>query len=1510
MDFQESLGALFRAGVELDFKSQYPRPKPITHLLPGHPKKEEAKINFLVDDEMFINRGPYSHGPMTGRKVNSDHTSFEARLSEADYAWLTEHRVQHVPIVPAAGYLELVLQAFEGAPIFIEALEFLSPCPIREKPVKLHTTLHPVESSPDEYTVTMISRSFENESETTLHCRGRVRRLAAGKMPDTPSTLKEILESGYSPDTIISGDHLYSRNEDIMGKAFEYGPRFRNIEEIRHDSKTKQCLFDISLDEDQWRTAGEEGYVLHPRIGDSVLQVYLRFLVKVPHIQATPYRMENVTFLGRPPSPRITCYTDRDFNADFSIVDRWGQFDLRHGEQELGSISLYDRDTGMLFAHIGNYISLHRKTRKPDIVASKLTVHWQPKFVPPALELLGDLPENKSVQTALIAALEQGSLGHPYACRVAELSGSRAPEETFLPSLQPYLSSADAQTEYWMIADTSDSAHAHFDAFRHYESPIRFDSLDRYEAEKDGLVMDAGLLRPSAVELVLLHNEAASFGAKPWPLCQQLLVAGGLALVLHEADETVDAGVGWEKLQTGAGWTLLQSPNEYSGVNAQVAHRSPRWVIGDGDSWAAEWADLFDPSTVHLFEDTDAASTDFSNLEEVPHAPGIEAIEFFCGADPADPTGELVSNRLIAFLQALLPYRTQHATRDCTLSVVTRGVTCTVDELRGSALWGAIRSIEIELQGENARLDLRLVDIQQVGDLEVLRSLDCSGFRERELAIRDGRLWVPRITRLRRYVPELPKDSDAPYALGFDKPGQIDGLYMSTVNLRELGPTDVEIEIAAAALNFRDIMVALGLLPELAYEYSALGETVGVEASGVVRRVGLDVTRFEVGDEVVFVEGGCIGNRIVKDEVSVFHKPKNFDIVQASATQSAHQTTYTALIHLARLRKGQRVLIHSAMGGVGQVAIALAKHVGAEFYTTAGNPEKRAQLMAMGAKGAFDSHSYDWYDDLMDATDGEGVDVVLNSLSGHHITLCLKAIRAGGWHCELGKVDIFADSTMSMRVFRKNLRFVAIDSDRMILDDPLLTYELTQECLDLQSEGVIPPLPLTIFPYAEYKKALRLMAAGKHQGKIVLKAPSDAGDPGFPIADFRPFLDAEGTYLVTGGFGELGVCLMGFLTQFGARHITLMDRDPARRRSEDWLRQKSSIWKLGKHSELEIVSGDVENEEDVRRAVAGLKRPLKGVFHLAGALEGRLLMNITPSAQRTVFGPKATGAWHLHNATAHLPLDHFVLFSSVASTFGNAGQIGYSAANAFVDALASWRRSRGLPALAFNLTGLSDTGMASRSLHVVRMIKAAGIRPANRNLAFANLHYAMVAMGDTDHLVTGLFSRPPWNVNSPDYLRNGQLMVNKDGFKTEGGSALTIESVIAQISAKVADLCGDHGDQFEEPLASFGLTSVTVAELIAFLQMQFDHQVGALELMTASSISSLALAIVQKEERDDASESVQDTEEARQDLHEYGQATRRPSAFANALEDYFTNGTKTDRAYSGNGMPSDYAVPV
>ena len=177
------------------------------------------------------------------------------------------------------------------------------------------------------------------------------------------------------------------------------------------------------------------------------------------------------------------------------------------------------------------------------------------------------------------------------------------------------------------------------------------------------------------------------------------------------------------------------------------------------------------------------------------------------------------------------------------------------------------------------------------------------------------------------------------------------------------------------------------------------------------------------------------------------------------------------------------------MGGVGQAAIALAKHVGAEIYATAGSEEKREQLRALGVRAAFDSHSFDWYSGVMEATGGEGVDVVLNSLAGRHITLCLEALRPGGWHCEIGKVDIYADNALSLSAFRKNLRFAAIDIDRLMSDDPELARELSQACMDLLEQGAVPPLPVTCFGYGDHAQALRLMTTGQHTGKLVLKAP-------------------------------------------------------------------------------------------------------------------------------------------------------------------------------------------------------------------------------------------------------------------------------------------------------------------------------------------------------------------------------------------------------------------------------------
>ena len=905
---------------------------------------------------------------------------------------------------------------------------------------------------------------------------------------------------------------------------------------------------------------------------------------------------------------------------------------------------------------------------------------------------------------------------------------------------------------------------------------------------------------------------------------------------------------------------------------------------------------LFDSPEVSAIPFANLADDRIGALADWPAATDLQAIDIFCGSDPHDPTGEKLVARLVAFVKALIPFRVAQARCPCRLTVVTRRAALEVEDPRASAVWGAFRSINQEIAadvGTEAQIDFRLVDLDAPEDLQTLAYLGTCDLRERELAVRHNQVWTPRLISIRERSPFVPADEETPYRLVLDNPGQIGGLQMKTYQPASLGPHDVEIDVAAAALNFRDVMVTLGLLPALSYERSALGRTVGMEASGIVRRVGNAVRACRVGDAVAFTQGGCITNRAVVNEHLVFAKPASLSMEEAASVLSVYVTAYYSLIHLARLRKGQRVLIHSAMGGVGQAAIALAKHAGAEIYATAGSESKREQLRALGVRAAFDSHSYDWYDELMVATGGEGVDVVLNSLAGRHITLCLEALRPGGWHCEIGKVDIYSDNALSLSVFRKNLRFAAIDIDRMMSDDPVLAHELSQECMNLLEQGAVPPLPITSFPYRDYAQALRLMTTGQHTGKLVLQAPEEPSDHALPIVDLRPFLDPDATYLVTGGMGGFGKLLLPYLASAGARHLTLMDRDPQRRRNVDWVRKTSALWYLTEEEEIDIdiVQGDVAEEADVRRCIAELQRPLKGVFHLAGTLDDCLLTDLTNESLAKVFAPKARGALNLHLATANCPLDHFVLFSSIASTLGNPGQVNYSAANGFLDGLAAFRRRQGLPALCYNLAAVAEAGMASRNLHVLRITRSSGMPPISADFAITNLDYAMRSMDDQDHLITALFARPPLTVDSPDYMRTGRMLSNPDAFAVDTGGQLTLDTVVDQIASKVAELCGHDEGGVEEPLSSFGLTSISVAELGGFIRMQFNYQVSALELMTTASSLSLAQDIIHGKKDVEEDQAETDATELETDsLADQQRVRRAPSAFANTLADHFPPG--------------------
>ena len=1498
LDFQEALGALFRAGVELEFAGNYPRPEPIAHLLPGHPRSEQKLADEMADDEYNSDGGQYFHGPMVGRRIPSNHILFESRLSESDFPWLAGHRVHYVPIIPAAGYIELILQALEGVPVHFEVLEFLQPCSIPKVPIRLQTALFPAASSTGEFTFEISSRPYESDSSSETHCRGKVRWLNDDFRVDVPCHLAKIDKTAYEP-FVLSGqsDEYYEHVEARLDNTFQYGSFFRTIQSIEVKRSFNQSAFfsEIQMDENLWSDGRKEGYVISPPMMDGGLQLFLLNLMKGSDFFSMPLRAENVTFFRAPTSPRLTCRVTEP-PEKWSDVNELGQMAIRYGERQGGGVSFYDSATGEIVVHIDKYFFFGTNPKWNELQRSRHLISWQPKFIHGDEPIAERLMVGEIDPTALIATL---AIRDPERCRVlhiVEFAGSREPDQTILKSCIDFLTQLKIESEYWLVSDKEENARVHYDAFHRNDASLRFEILDQANQEKpDG----CGLLRPAAAEIVFLHRDAVEFKPEDWRFMRRVMVGGGLLLAFHDEQDTLEPGAEWSILRTEGKKTLLQASYFYWDSLSAPKLPAPRWIVGETDSWAKDWATLLEEPSVHIFSDRSIAIDEFHSIEFWPQAAELQAIDFFCGCNMEDPTGERVVSRFISFIQALVFHRLERGGCACRVTVVTSKSVMDVENPRGAALWGAVRSMAVEID-EALEIDFCLVDLGADGDLKTLEWLARSDLRDRELVVRENKLWCPRMVSIReRHSQVAAEDDYPPYRLIIDNPGQIAGLEMKTYSLPNLDSMDVEIDVTAAALNFRDVMVTLGLLPALAYERSAMGYEIGMEASGIIRRTGSAVHHVSVGDEVVFVSPGCIANRVVVDQHLVFAKPDDLSMEEGASVLSVYVTAYYSLIQMARLKKGQRVLIHSAMGGVGQAAVALARYVGAEIYATAGSREKREKLLKLGVKNAFDSHSFRWYDGLMGATEGKGVDVVLNSLAGHHIELCLRSLRSGGWHCEIGKVDIYADNHLSMRIFRKNLRFVAIDIDRLMIDDPSLSRNLSQACLDLLDRGAIPPLPITVFSYKEYAKVLRFMTTGKHQGKLVLKAPNSSAERDFPVADKRPLFDPNATYLITGGMGGLGLRVLCYLVAMGARHLTLIDRDSERRRNSDWVRRRSALIHMDQDVKIDIVPGDIAVEADVQRCVARLQRPLKGVFHLAGVLDDRLLNALSSESLAKVCAPKAQGALNLHRATQSSALDYFVLFSSTASVLGNPGQINYGAANGYLDGLAASRRRQGLPCLSFNLSAVADAGMASRNLHVLRMMRAAGIPPVSSNFAIANLDYALRSLPDRDHIVTALFERPTWRLDSPDYMRTGRLIRNHDAFATNATDGLTLDSIVKQIADKVAELCGHDEGEVDEPLSNFGLSSILVAELGTFIQVQFNHRVSALELMTTATCMSLAQVIlrgnqVEEDQSDEGGQGSDDTPI----LHKHP-SRRTSSDFASAIEEHFPR--KPDFEFSDPG---------
>jgi len=585
-----------------------------------------------------------------------------------------------------------------------------------------------------------------------------------------------------------------------------------------------------------------------------------------------------------------------------------------------------------------------------------------------------------------------------------------------------------------------------------------------------------------------------------------------------------------------------------------------------------------------------------------------------------------------------------------------------------AALWGLGRTII----AEQPIAHCKLVDLDGSADAaRALRDLLCAPGDEPELAVRQGRYLVPRLLPWARtgYLP-VPRGAD--YVLLPTERGAINNLNLFAVEVPPPPAGQIKVRVEAAGVNFRDVLNVLGLYP---------GDPgpVGGDFAGVVTDIGPGVTEFEVGQRVFGTMPASMASEVNVPVQFAAPVPEGVSATDAASMPTAVLTMLLAE-SWATLRPGDKVLVHAASGGVGLVAVQMARQCGATVYATA-STYKQATLRAMGVEQVYDSRSTEFADRILADTGGTGVDVVLNSLTNEgFIEATVRATAQHGRFVEIAKRDIWTAEQMAQ--VRPDITYEIVELDVQLLTNPDRFRRLCAEVANRLAARDILPLPLEVYPISEAKSAFRRMQQARHIGKIVMTIP-------------RPIQPREDrSYLVTGGLGALGLHTAGYLAQLGAGDIVLTSR-----RDPD-VETRQAIAELSEryHCRIHTVAADIGDESQVQRLLTWIRSelsPLGGVAHLAGVIDDALLTQQDAEHFRTTLAPKAFGAWHLHRLTAGDDLGFFVMYSSGTSVLGSPGQANYATANAMLDGLAFYRLSRGLPATSVNWGPWGHGGMAS-----------------------------------------------------------------------------------------------------------------------------------------------------------------------------------------------------------------------